>query len=361
MGSLRHIREGRVRLPAIRESDFELNSAWRTPSSASGSGSAEEPNENELAGHHKDYINPDKTYKTAGAVAFIYTTDGRVYYGDQNTTHYEIIGRHEELLISRYRLYSYYQDQGLPIGTPGMSEGLVREGADSDLDGAMAKPESAVSSSQDPNKKRCGYCYNYIPKDATVCPDCDGDPNYVDPYGSSYESSASSEPSSGGPRRINSDGDEMEPRDVATGMGDLLGRIGRNKSLVSFWNTERGDYEQHLRPCLDKLIGDGQLSPGASISTPLHGTVPMAELAGAEMKEMTAADHEQMELYKRLHLMRGQEKHDAMKKLGVGGGGVPHAMQAALRGAGLQGPGQKWWAPHSEDFNRRLGAVLRDL
>ncbi len=346
MASLRQIRESRLHLPVIRETDFELNSAWRDSAFAGSSG---EPNENELSGHHKDYINPDVTYRRPGAVAFIFTSEGRVYYGDEDTTHYEIIGQHQELVISRYRLYGYYQEHGIPM-TEGEEPG--------------ASPEAAepVSSSRDPQKKRCGYCRNYIPKEATVCPDCDGDPSYVDPYGSSYQSSVQSDASSG-PRRINSDGDDMEPREVAMGVGDLLGRIGRvNQSLVaSFWNTEASQYEQHLQPCLAKLIQDGHLTPDASVSTPLHGTVPMSGLAGAKMKEMTAADHEDMELYKRLHLMRGEEKKAAMKKLGVGVGGSPHPMQSAMLKAGLLGPGQKWWAPHSESFNRRLGSVLRSL
>jgi hypothetical protein len=56
---------------------------------------------------------------------------------------------------------------------------------------------------------------------------------------------------------------------------------------------------------------------------------------------------EHAELQRRLHLLRGSEKQDAMKKLGVGGR-KDHPIQTALDKAGLRSPGQKWWALNSE-------------
>lgn len=85
------------------------------------------------------------------------------------------------------------------------------------------------------------------------------------------------------------------------------------------------------------------------------------ELSEAKTEELNDDDLQKMELYKQLHLMRGAEKHAAMKKLGLVGGGKPHPMQTALDKAKLRIPGQKWWAPHSESFEKRLGAVLGDV
>ncbi len=359
MSSLRQIRQIREsRLRIIQETSFELNPAWQFTSAQSDPA---EPNENELIKHHLDYINPDELYGTDGAVAFIYTTQGRMYYGENDTAHFEIIGNHPELVISRYRLYSYYKEHRLPMS----------EGAQTDLsrlvDAKNGKHKSELSSSADPNKKKCGYCYNYVPKDATICPNCDEDPNYVDPYGSSYKSDASSYVSStpSGPRRVDSDGYDMEPRDVAVEMGDLLGRLGRldeQGMLVSFWNDKPEQYTEHLKPCLNKLMADGYLEPQAQVSTPTHGIISMQQaLSGVQGRALTPEEQEQLELYKQLHLMRGKEKQEAMKKLGVGGGGKPHPMQSAMDQAGLRVPGQKWWAPHSESFNRRLSNVLNKL
>ncbi len=156
--------------------------------------------------------------------------------------------------------------------------------------------------------------------------------------------------------------DEEEPptwRDIACEI-DLFGRIKYNKEVVSFWNEDSYPYEQ-LKPCLKELIDGGYLLPDCYISTPIHQTIPLSQLDNSVRTELTPEQREKMELYKKLHLMRGAEKKAAMKELGVGGGGKPHEMQTALRGAGLQKPGQKWWAPHSESFNRSLNNALSGL
>lgn len=139
---------------------------------------------------------------------------------------------------------------------------------------------------------------------------------------------------------------------------DLLGRVGYKRlgfydkvRVACFWNDTPGVYSNLLEPCIKALIERDFLDDDSFISTPIHKTVPVSTILGgkAETKEMTDEEQTDYELYKKLHQLRGQEKHDAMKKLKVGGGGKPHPMQQAMSKTGLIGPGQKWWAMHSEE------------
>jgi len=61
--------------------------------------------------------------------------------------------------------------------------------------------------------------------------------------------------------------------------------------------------------------------------------------------------------------MRGDEKKRAMEILGLGfKGEKQHGMQAAMKKAGFIGPGQKWWAMHSENtFARKLDTILETI
>lgn len=300
MGSLRAICGDRIRSSIIRETDSQVDTH------------PYQSNKNKPQNRHTEYYDPDKLFKTAGAVAFIYTTDGAVYYGDERTTHYQIIGSNKDLLVFRYNLKNYYRRHGIKINIKESSSSLPRSASSGSLSPISANSESP-----------------------------------------SWKGSSSSS------RWIDSRGDEMEPRDVAIAMGDLLGRIGEQKSFVSFWNHDPSQYDGYLRPCLERLIADGQLNSDAKVSTPTHGTISMDEaLGGAQGQALTDAQREQMELYKRLHLMRGKEKQDAMKKLGVGGGDTPHPVAAAMDKVGLRTPGQKWWALHSESFAGRLNNAL---
>jgi len=134
----------------------------------------------------------------------------------------------------------------------------------------------------------------------------------------------------------------------------LLGRVGlayepplpRGTKVVSFWNDDELEYDQWLSGCLTTLKSNGIIDDESFVSTPLHGTVPITQIGRG--REMDEHERERYELMSRLHLMRGAEKQAAMKKLGVGAGGRPHPVQSAMRGSGLQGPGQRWWAPTSE-------------
>lgn len=132
----------------------------------------------------------------------------------------------------------------------------------------------------------------------------------------------------------------------------LSGRVseygGNLNKYVSFWNTNRKLYDAYFQACLQRLRADGLIDDQTLVSTPLHGTVPLTQVDGSAARQISSEEEERVRLAREMHTMTGQAKQDAMKKLGVGGGGKPHAMQTALRDAGLNHAGQKWWAATSE-------------
>ncbi len=162
-------------------------------------------------------------------------------------------------------------------------------------------------------------------------------------------------------------------RAAALDKGDLVGRSGtlytsslgvkdRRKTIhvVSFWNTDPAHYAL-LPSCLEDLKRKRLVNDRTYVSTPLHGVVPIANVmsgAATASRPDDAEKREMEELAKKMHVMRGAEKRDAMKKLGVGGGGKPHPMQTAMDYAGLRQPGQKWWAMQSEGMGSSLGGKL---
>lgn len=139
---------------------------------------------------------------------------------------------------------------------------------------------------------------------------------------------------------------------------DLVGRAGKVTMLgiraVSFWNIEQGIYDDLLASCLEELIFEGIIDSNYMVSTPATGVVTQDEILGKNQPAPAPSpvDSDEVELYKNLHLMRGEQKRDAMKKLGVGVGGRPHPIATAMNKTGLLKPGQKWWAPTSEGILR---------
>jgi 8-oxo-dGTP diphosphatase len=142
---------------------------------------------------------------------------------------------------------------------------------------------------------------------------------------------------------------KSDNRFAALRSGDLLGRVGENKIgeiYVSFWNTKEKDYEL-LDDCLKELLFDKKITKDTIISSPYHNEIKINQLPNFTTKPLSDEEIEHAELQRRLHLLRGSEKQDAMKKLGVGGR-KDHPIQTALDKAGLRSPGQKWWALNSE-------------
>jgi len=160
----------------------------------------------------------------------------------------------------------------------------------------------------------------------------------------------------------------------------LIGRCGktfihpmefgsRNKKMgyvVAFWNEDQETYDEFLDGCINELIAHDLISYSYYISTPIEGQTDPRDRP--QNKPLSPQDTETLEKagrspnmdeLKKLHLLRGNEKKQALKRLGLGLGGGKHEWQQALEKAGLSGPGQKWWAPHSESlFDHKLGIIL---
>lgn len=137
----------------------------------------------------------------------------------------------------------------------------------------------------------------------------------------------------------------------------LNGRVsqygGNFNKYVSFWNTNRQIYDKYLQACLQRLRADGLIDDATLVSTPVYGTVPLVQIDGSAAKAVSPEEEERVRLAREMHTMTGQAKHDAMQKLGVGAAGKPHPMQTSMQKAGLLRPGQKWWAPTSEDEDKK--------
>jgi len=141
----------------------------------------------------------------------------------------------------------------------------------------------------------------------------------------------------------------------------LLGRVGmyEETQYVSFWN-EQPVLDKLLIPCLMELLDNGYIDENTLVATKhdheyvanvLKSTNKSAVDTPKQAKPSMYSD-EEWELYKNMHIMRGNQKKDAMRKLGLGTGGHKHEWQKALEKADVIGPGQKWWAPQSENINR---------
>lgn len=132
---------------------------------------------------------------------------------------------------------------------------------------------------------------------------------------------------------------------------DITGRCGRagTQHWCSIWNFKADMVEQLMPGCLQALVRRKVIKPETMVTTPvtpnasvadwLEGKVPVGEAKSEE-------EQERLELLKKLHNMSSPEKHDAMKKLGLGAGfgsEYPHRSSE---------PGKKWWAPTSEEKKR---------
>ncbi len=145
--------------------------------------------------------------------------------------------------------------------------------------------------------------------------------------------------------------DELLP-DKAT---QALAEAPSQPAFISFWNRDKAVYDAHLKACVSALV-KGEVATVRPITLEDYVSFPIQTITVDEVlngastaTQLTPEQQRKVELQQQLHLMRGDEKKRAMAELGVGGT-APHPMQTAMRQTGLIGPGQKWWAPHSESF-----------
>jgi hypothetical protein len=143
-------------------------------------------------------------------------------------------------------------------------------------------------------------------------------------------------------------------------VGSLPPTDPQPSTVVSFWNEKMMLYNDMLDDCLRELEFENLVTKDTLVSLPSFGTVTkdaVGKQDDAKSDEETLQQQAAVKLARELHTMPASKKKAAQKKLlelgmsfgGVGGGGHKHPWQKALEDAGYINPGQKWWAPHSEE------------
>lgn len=152
----------------------------------------------------------------------------------------------------------------------------------------------------------------------------------------------------------------------------LFGRVGSmdqsDYPVMSFWNEDPEMYDL-LDPCIKALKYDNYISEEPiELHTPLDEPDIYDRIQTpfeTDVDTKIAADTDKLERYrlqKELHLLRGDDKKRALKKLGLWyDEPAKHPMGGELEKAGLLGPGQKWWAQQSDDIQRLADSISEDL
>ena len=142
--------------------------------------------------------------------------------------------------------------------------------------------------------------------------------------------------------------------------------VAYEKRLVLFWNEDDQHIANLLPHCCSKLLEEGLVNeddiassftsrtqyimpsarPSKSPEDVRH-TVQPHEPKGDDTKNVDLA--KRIEMWKKLHLMKPQQKKQAMKELGLDTPMKKNPWQDAMEKGGHITPGQKWWAPHSEN------------
>lgn len=283
------------------------------------------------------WINPDKLL-AVDAIPIIYTSDGKIYYGEQDDIHGYLVANTE--LYQRYlslfghefeRSFEAAQFSGHPIGESELPNAEIPL----TIKAPTRQDEVSPTIKAPTRPDGCQYCGGRIDDRDGVCDDCGRPQN-----GWSYSA------------------DFNTWRELAQSV-DLYARTDANRTIVSFWNTDPQLYQKLLSPCIKKMMDDGVLQDNGKsrlntpilISTPLHKTV---ELKQALAQEVAAPDEETLakaQLWQRLHTMPPDEKRAAMQRLGLTGEepSSKRPWQQAFERERLIQPGQKWWAPYSEE------------
>ena len=150
----------------------------------------------------------------------------------------------------------------------------------------------------------------------------------------------------------------------------LYGRAGipswdDGRFVVAFWNDTPEIYDKLLVNCL-KALEDKDILPDdmpVEIHTPLD--IKDYKIGVGETKQQQETTPEQQrryELQRRMHLATGNEKKEIRKELGLWTDKkVKHPWQRELEKASEIGPGQKWWAPQSEQIENIARVISEDL
>jgi|GEM_PF-6740505 len=101
-----------------------------------------------------------------------------------------------------------------------------------------------------------------------------------------------------------------------TGVGSQKGEI---KKYLAFWNYDTEMYDRMLIPCLEEMKKAGIYDPSAILSTPF-GYQELREIEGtgrAKTRELSDEEKKHIDMLRRMHLARGEEKKAIRKALGL--------------------------------------------
>ncbi len=135
----------------------------------------------------------------------------------------------------------------------------------------------------------------------------------------------------------------------------LVGRVSPDRDFVAFWNKPN-QLHGLLSDCINELYKNNFILPEAQIV--LYGAddaIPASDVisGGTAQPVDTKLDKKrerELELRKQLHVGAPDQRKAARKELGLGFGSHKSKWQSEAEKTGLVRPGQKWWAPTSEDI-----------
>ncbi len=134
--------------------------------------------------------------------------------------------------------------------------------------------------------------------------------------------------------------------------------------LVTFWNDDINVYGELLPTCMLHLYDNNLITDPVIINTPIfieNYSSGQVETQGIARDPTPSVDKKELDRMRELHLMRGDQKKKAMQELGLAATSQKHPMQATLEKGGYINPGQKWWAPTSESFSRKLDKIFKTI
>lgn len=136
----------------------------------------------------------------------------------------------------------------------------------------------------------------------------------------------------------------------------IMGRVSSDKHIVSIWNSDASLVDRLYPDALTELLRHGMLLDDAQVFSPTYNgpkTVNEVISGGTESQAISKEREKELEAMRQMHLARGDEKKNLMRKAGmkiVPGKRPPIA--TAMQKAGKSSPGQKWWATsESRDGN----------
>jgi len=166
------------------------------------------------------------------------------------------------------------------------------------------------------------------------------------------------------------DNDYWESRQMILEHYALYGRVGRlvgnsaTRVIVTFWNTYDDIYSL-LDGCLKALEKQRIIRPGEVVEIHTPYDISSYDVGTGEtyrQQKTSAEQRKRTKLLQRLHLMGGLEKKAARKKLGLWSDKpTKHPWQSGMEKAGKITPGQKWWAPQSEQIEGIARCIEEDI